>query len=269
MGVAHPRTGPRVIQKGEINTLYMDIYDRDTQAQATASAATVSIWLGDKQIVTDAAASSLGPPAYYTLPAATTSSETLSERVREVWTLTVSGTEHTVTVGGYLVLYPFVPPFTENDLINRHRSLAKGFHRDARKSEQPLSDRLDVEIVVLTLRHLEGVTHDADPVCHSAPTTRLEFQIPRGEGVGVAVGVGIGDVGSKLLQLLSCDHGNGKVRAVGPALLVILGRLTACAADVADSWNVDTTAHVYSFPCGIILSPMVKKGTESLSFLSA
>jgi len=123
-------TGPRVIQHNADNALPLDVYNHDTQAQQTATAGTVSIWIGSKQIVTDAAVTTLGPPASYTLPAASTVDEVLSGRVREVWSLTIAGAVEKFTIGGYLVLYPFRPPITEQELLRRHRGLAKLMHPD-------------------------------------------------------------------------------------------------------------------------------------------
>lgn len=113
---------PRMIQKGVVATLDLDVYSA-ASAQQTASAATVTINLGTRTIVDAAAATALGPPATYTLTAATTEDEGLSDQYLEVWSVTIGSTVHTFRRPGYLVRHLFYPTITDTDLTDRDSDL--------------------------------------------------------------------------------------------------------------------------------------------------
>jgi len=113
---------PRIVVRGVEQSLDLDVYSA-ASAQQTCSAATVTIKLGSKVIVDGASATSLGPPAAYTLPAATTEDEGLSDQYLEVWTVTIGGEPHTFRRSGHLVRHAFHPTITDTDLTDRDSDL--------------------------------------------------------------------------------------------------------------------------------------------------
>lgn len=113
---------PRIVQRNAAEALTLDVYSA-ASVQQTASAATVTIKLGSTVIVDAAAATSLGPPASYTLAAATTENENLSDQYLEIWTVTISGTVYTFRHSGHLVRHKFYPTIIDTDLTDRDSDL--------------------------------------------------------------------------------------------------------------------------------------------------
>jgi hypothetical protein len=115
---------PRFIVRGQVNTLTMDVYNA-AGTQQTASVGTITLKTGSKVLVDAASVTSLGPPASYTLPAATTTDEALADDLIEIWTLTLSGEPDVSTFQrpAYLVRRVYVPTVTDTDLIDRHSEL--------------------------------------------------------------------------------------------------------------------------------------------------
>lgn len=116
---------PRFIQRGVVSSLDMDVYD-EAGTQLTATAGTLTVYAGSKVIV-DAAdlAATLGPPATYSLAAALTADESLSEEWLEVWDLTFTNQEtDTFRRPAYLVRHRLLPVITDTDLTDLHSDLA-------------------------------------------------------------------------------------------------------------------------------------------------
>jgi len=113
---------PRIVVRGVEQSLDLDVYNA-ASAQQTCSAATVTIKIGGRVIVDAASATSLGPPAAYTLPAATTEDEGLSDLYLEVWSVTIGGTDYTFRRSGHLVRHAFYPTITDTDLTDRDSDL--------------------------------------------------------------------------------------------------------------------------------------------------
>ena len=114
---------PRSVERGVDTSLTADVYDA-AGGQLTATAGVLTIRDGSEVVVDAAAATSLGPPAAYTLAGSVTSTRGLSERWIEEWTLTISGTAHTFRRAGYLVRHVFYPTLTDTDLYARYSDLA-------------------------------------------------------------------------------------------------------------------------------------------------
>ena len=112
---------PRMIERGVPNTLDADAYSGNTQQ--TATAATVSIVDGSRVVLAAVAAGSLGPPATYALLAAATSSESLSDRWLEVWTLTIGGSTYVLRRPAYLVRHVLYSTLVDQDLIDLYPEL--------------------------------------------------------------------------------------------------------------------------------------------------
>lgn len=100
----------------------MDVYSA-AGIQQTATAASVVIYDGAETVQASVAATTLGPPASYTLPALTTSSRGLSERWLEVWSLTIGGTPYVFRQSGYLVRHAYYSVITDTDLLALHAEL--------------------------------------------------------------------------------------------------------------------------------------------------
>ena len=114
---------PYVVTRGADSAITLDIYDA-SQAQQTATAGTVTILLGSKVLVDAVAVTSVGPPASYTVPAATTSGQALSDAVLVRWSLTIAGTAYPFESAGYLVRQAFSMTLTDADLLAVDRNLA-------------------------------------------------------------------------------------------------------------------------------------------------
>ena len=113
---------PRMIERGVSQTLSLPVFADDGTTAQTATSGTVSIYAGSRAIV-EGAAVSAGPPAAYTLAAAKTSDESLSERWLEKWTLTIGGTVFTFQRPAYLVRRVLYPTLIDADLVEYHSDL--------------------------------------------------------------------------------------------------------------------------------------------------
>jgi hypothetical protein len=115
---------PQFVQRALTSTLSLDVYN-DAGTQQTVDSGTVSVYAGSRLIV-DAAAVSVGGSvsATYSLTAATTTDESLSDNWLGVWTLTIGGN----VVQAFqrpisLVRRIFEPVITDTDLLELHPDL--------------------------------------------------------------------------------------------------------------------------------------------------
>lgn len=109
---------PRVVERGEQTTLNLPVRDdADAEQTATLSGSTVTIYLGSKKIVDAAAIATVGPPASYTVSAAATADEGLTDEWLEVWTL--AGLD-TFRVRGHLVRHQYHSRVTDAALQDVH-----------------------------------------------------------------------------------------------------------------------------------------------------
>ncbi|MEL6341529.1 MAG: hypothetical protein AAFV53_00245 [Myxococcota bacterium] len=106
---------PRLVQIGRETALDLDIYDV-ASSRLTATAATVTVRLGGEEIVAAAAATTLGPPASYTLPSTATEGRVPHDGWLETWSVTLDGAAHTFQRAGYLVRQLFTPTIIDTDL---------------------------------------------------------------------------------------------------------------------------------------------------------
>ncbi len=97
---------PYTIVKGVDNALTLDVYTR-AGVQQTASVATVSVYQGATALVSGASATSLGPPASYTLTAATTTALSLDDATKwkVEWSMTIGGTDYVFRRPAYFSQY--------------------------------------------------------------------------------------------------------------------------------------------------------------------
>lgn len=122
MALVLRHAGPRIIERGVATSLTADVYSA-ANAQQTATVATLTIKDGGETVIDAASATSLGPPASYSLLAATTTSRSLSDRWLEIWSMTISGSPYVFRRPAYLVRHAFFPTITDTDLTNRHAEL--------------------------------------------------------------------------------------------------------------------------------------------------
>jgi len=113
---------PYFIERNVEQALTLDVYD-DAGTQETATVARLTLYQGSKVVVDNVAATGLGPPATYTLPAATTVNESLSDDWLAVWTLTIDGAAREYRREAYLVRDIVYPTITDTDLTDRHPEL--------------------------------------------------------------------------------------------------------------------------------------------------
>ena len=113
---------PRIVERGVATALTLDVYSA-ASVQQTCTAASVTVTLGSTVLVDSASATTLGPPASYTLPAATTEDEGLSDQYLEVWTVTISGAQHRFRRSGHLVRHAFHPTIIDSDLTDHDSDL--------------------------------------------------------------------------------------------------------------------------------------------------
>ena len=99
---------PRMIERGASVTLTLPVYDDDGTSAQTATSGTVSVYDGSAAIVEDQSVT-VGPPASYTLAGSATTDRGLSDRLLEVWKLTIGGTVYTLTRPAYLVRRAITP----------------------------------------------------------------------------------------------------------------------------------------------------------------
>jgi hypothetical protein len=122
MSLISRQLGPRIVERGIAASLTMPVYSA-AGVEQTPSAATVRITDGAEVVIDTVAATSLGPPAAYSLLAATSQARGLSERWLEVWSLTIGGLPYTFRRSGYLVRHAFHPSITDTDLTALHADL--------------------------------------------------------------------------------------------------------------------------------------------------
>lgn len=113
---------PALVERGRDTPISITITDEDG-AEQTASAATVTIYDGSEVIIDAAAATSLGPPASYTVTGATTTDRALSSSWLFVWTMTIGGTSYVFRQPAYLVRHVLYPVVTDDDLTQLHSDL--------------------------------------------------------------------------------------------------------------------------------------------------
>lgn len=116
--------GPRMIERGVAQSLTFPVFSA-AGAEQTATAATVTLQVENRTVLAATAATSLGPPASYSLLAATTTSEALSDRWLETWAMTIGGTPYTFRRAAYLVRHVFYPTITDTDLTDVHAELTE------------------------------------------------------------------------------------------------------------------------------------------------
>lgn len=115
------RTVDNVVTCDARDSELSDVNDAD---QLTASAATYTLYAGSRILVDAVAATGLGPPATYTIPAATLpATEGLSTRLQERWALTIGGVVHTLTRSASLVRFVPRQVITDTDVIAGHTTL--------------------------------------------------------------------------------------------------------------------------------------------------
>jgi hypothetical protein len=120
----HPRrTTPRIIERDVAVALTLDVRDA-ADAQKTATAATIAIYIGSRELLAAVAVTSLGPPASYSLTAALTTSEALTDRWLEVWSMTIGGAPYVFRQPGYLVRHAYQSVVTQADLVALYPNLA-------------------------------------------------------------------------------------------------------------------------------------------------
>ena len=117
-----PHTLPRLVQIGVAQALTLTVTN-DAGTQQTATAATLTVKLGEATLVDAVAATSLGPPASYTLPAATTTGYGPSMGWLEKWSVTIGGVVYPFSRSGYLVRRLWFPTITDGDLTVLHAEL--------------------------------------------------------------------------------------------------------------------------------------------------
>jgi hypothetical protein len=109
-------TLPRTPEIGRALSLTLPIVS-DGNAAQTASGGTLTVRLGSLTLLDEVAITSAGPPASYSLLAATTEDQAPSAEWQEIWTLTGLGT---FTWSGYLVRYSFRSTLADAHLEQRH-----------------------------------------------------------------------------------------------------------------------------------------------------
>jgi len=120
--VITPHSTPRVIERGKTVALTMSVTS-DAGVAQTATAGTFALYDGSEEVVAPVAVSSLGPPASYTLTAATTTDRGLSDQLLEVWALTIDGTVYDFTRTAYLVRHAYHSHVLDTDLVKLHANL--------------------------------------------------------------------------------------------------------------------------------------------------
>lgn len=118
------QNGPRVIERGVAATLTAEVYLADGTTYATPTVGVYTLRDGGEVVLDAVSATTLGPPATYSLLAATTSSRGLSDRASERWELTISGAVHHFTRAVYIVRTAFHPMVTDTDWTDAHSDLA-------------------------------------------------------------------------------------------------------------------------------------------------
>ena len=139
MSLAPRYSLPRSIERGKAATLTLDVYNA-ASVQQTATAGTFTLKAGDKTLFDGVALSVFGPPAEYSLAAAATADEALTDRLLEVWSLTIDGTARTFQRPAMLVRRAFYPTITDQDLLALYPDL-NDLRRDEDTSWESFRER--------------------------------------------------------------------------------------------------------------------------------
>lgn len=140
--------GPEIVELGVASTLTLDVWDAGSQQ--TATAATVTVQDGSETLVSAAAATSLGPPATYTLLAAATSGRTYSDRGLVIWSMTIGGLPYTFQRRLKIVRRKFYRTVVTQDLLDLYPTLELFFTTDKTDFETELQraeDRIERALV--------------------------------------------------------------------------------------------------------------------------
>ena len=113
---------PALIERGRDTSLSLTVTNA-AGVEQTPSAATVTLYDGGETVVDAASATSLGPPAAYTVTGATTTDRALSAEWLAVWTMTIGGDVHVFRQPAYLVRHLLYPTVTDDDLTALHSDL--------------------------------------------------------------------------------------------------------------------------------------------------
>ena len=117
-----PEGIPRMLKRGEDQTLDVTWYENNTPHLGTVTAATFTLKQGSTVLIDAAAATTLGgtTSASYDLLSATTSGLSFSDTMLEIWTITAGTTTVTARRSGHLVHSILYPLIQDSDLISRH-----------------------------------------------------------------------------------------------------------------------------------------------------
>lgn len=125
MGYLVAQDGPRMVQLGSDWSLTLELYNDTNGAQVTATAATVAISDGGSELLAAVSATTLGPPASYSLLGTVSTGWSPSDLVKEDWTATIAGvTGLKFEVTTYLCRVVYQPTMTHARLIRRYPDLA-------------------------------------------------------------------------------------------------------------------------------------------------
>jgi hypothetical protein len=113
---------PALIERGRDTAVSLDVYS-DAGVQQSPSAATVVLYDGSEVVQTSVAATTVGPPISYTVPAATHAIRSLSSDWLAVWTVTISGVDYVFRQPVYLVRHVLYPVIIDTDLTDVHSDL--------------------------------------------------------------------------------------------------------------------------------------------------
>ena len=116
---------PRFIPRDQAFDLTLNIFLDDSATKDVLASGTITLYHGTKKLV-DAQAIAVGGTysGSYSLAAAITKDETLTDQMLELWTV-VTSTGETVTIrkSGHLVRHLLYPIVTDSDLVARHNQL--------------------------------------------------------------------------------------------------------------------------------------------------
>jgi hypothetical protein len=122
-----PEGLPRMIKRGDDQTLDVTWFENNAAIVGTVTAATLTLKQGTTVLLDNVAATTFGGPTHsatFDLLAATTSALSFSDTMMEIWTLTAGTTTVTARRSGHLVRSILYPMVTDSDLIARHARLA-------------------------------------------------------------------------------------------------------------------------------------------------
>jgi len=125
MSLMTPHELPYFVEVGVDTSIAFDVYSdaQGSSTQQTATVGTVALWDGDEAVQAAAAATSLGPPATYTVLGSLTTGRAVSDRGLAVWTLTLSGTARPFHRALYYVRRAWHPGLKDEHLYDRHSEL--------------------------------------------------------------------------------------------------------------------------------------------------